>query len=107
MRGTTPTLGSPRGDGASPVGRLGTARARPACGGLAARSGRGSGSGAANGPASGRQLAAGFAAVVEDDVDAAGAAAAVLVVDEDDVLDDELLLLAEVVELEVDRESLR
>ncbi|WP_308281224.1 hypothetical protein [Cellulomonas sp. PS-H5] len=65
---------------------------------------------AANGP--GRQLAAGFAALVEDDVDAAGAGVDVLVVDEDDVLDDdvlddELLLLAEVVELEVDRESLR
>jgi len=49
--------------------------------------------------------------VVEDEVDdAAGAGVDVLVVDDDvlDVLDDdELLLLADVVELEVDRESLR
>jgi hypothetical protein len=59
---------------------------------------------------------AGFAALVveDDDVDAAGAEAGVLVVDEvdddapeDDALEEDALLLAEVVELEVDRESLR
>lgn len=53
-------------------------------------------------------------AVEDDDVDAAGAEADVLVVDEvdddtleDDALEDDELLLADVVELEVDRESLR
>ncbi|WP_324847090.1 hypothetical protein [Cellulomonas sp.] len=52
--------------------------------------------------------------VEDDDVDAAGAEAGVLVVDEvdddaleDDALEDDELLLADVVELEVDRESLR
>lgn len=69
--------------------------------------------GCARGP---RQLAAGFAALVAEEVDddAAGAEAGVLVVDEvvDDALedDDELPLLADVVDVvdvEVDRESLR